>query len=70
MTHTFFQLLQAGNREDLFEGILQHAQNIGKLAVEIVSKSAAPMTSNEHIIHQTMEDLLKSTQGKSLAKVS
>ena len=68
MTHTFFQLLQAGNRDNLFDGILKHARSIGKSEVEIVSKSNAP--SSEHIIHQTMDDILKSTQGKSLAKVS
>ena len=62
MTHTFFQLLQAGNRDDLFDGILKHARSIGKSEVEIVSKSNAP--SSEHIIHQTMDDILKSTQGE------
>ena len=68
MTRTFFQLLQAGNRDDLFDGILKHARSIGKSEVQIVSKSNVP--SSEHIIHQTMDDVLKSTQGKSLAKVS
>ena len=62
MTHTFFQLLQAGNRDDLFGGILKHARSIGKSEAEIVSKSNAP--SSEHSIQQTMDDVLKSTQGK------
>ena len=68
MTHTFFQLLQASNREDLFDDILQHARNIGKSEVNTVGKNIPP--SSDHIIHQTMDDVLKSTQGKSLAKVS
>ena len=68
MTHTFFQLLQASNREDLFDDILQHARSIGKSEVNTVGKSVPP--SSDHIIHQTMDDVLKSTQGKSLAKVS
>ena len=67
MTRTFFQLLQAGNRDDLFDDILQHARSIGKSEVD-VTKSVAP--SSDHIIHQTMDDVLKSTQGKSLSEVS
>ena len=65
MTRTFFQ---AGNREDLFDGILQHARSIGKSEEVGATKSVAP--SSAHIIHQTIDDVLKSTQGKSLAKVS
>ena len=67
LTHTFIQLLQAGNREDLFDDMFQHAWSIEKSEVDTVAESVEP--SSDHIIHQTMDDILKSTQGKTLAQV-
>ena len=66
--HPFFQLLQAGNREGLFDDMLQHVQMIRVSDADTVAENVGP--SSDPIIHQTMEDILKSTQGKMFAKLS